>query len=77
MEELLAASKTTLKTFTKLQKVDAKLLVINKNSATFDVGGKAEGVLEGETFSEAKNFLKTLKVGDSVRALVLEPETRE
>lgn len=75
MDELLKAHDVSLKSHNKYDKIDAKLKSVGQHSATFDVGGKADGVLEGETFIEAKNYLKTLEVGDSVRALVLDPET--
>lgn len=77
MEELLASSKSKFRSFSKLQKIDAKLLSVGKRSATFDIGGKTDGVIEGEAFMEAKNFIKTLKPGDMTRALVLDPENRE
>jgi len=77
MEELLASSDASLKSFRKFQKIDAKLLFIGKRTATFDVGGKAEGILEGDTFMEAKAFLKTMKIGDTAKALILDPETKD
>ena len=77
MEELLASSASQFKAFTKLQKIDATLKSVGKKSALFDVNGKTDGIVEGDAFIEAKNFIKTLKVGDTVRALVLDPENRE
>jgi small subunit ribosomal protein S1 len=77
MEELLSRSNVAIKGFTKGQKIDAKLIEIGRKYATFDVGGKSEGVLVDAYFAEAKPFLTTLKPGDVVQATVMDPETRE
>lgn len=77
MEELLKTYGSRVKGFTKSQKVDARVVEINKKQAIFDVGGKSEGVLRDIYFQEARDFLKTLKVGDTVSALVMDPETSD
>lgn len=75
MEELLSKYGSKVKGFTRGEKIQAKIVEINKKSAIFDVGGKSEGILRDTYFQEARDYLKTLKVGDTVSALVMDPET--
>jgi ribosomal protein S1 len=75
MEELLAKSGASLKAFTPGQQIKATLLDINPKMASFDIGGKSEGVLVGLYFDEARDYVKTLKVGDVIDAVVVDPET--
>lgn len=77
MEELLKKHAVKIKGFTRGEKIDAKLLEVNKKSAIFDVGGKSEGILRDDYFQEAREYLKLLKIGDKVSAVVMEPEDRE
>lgn len=77
MADLLKKYGSKVKGFTRGEKIEAKLVEVNKKSALFDIGGKSEGVLIDDYFSEARDYLKTLKIGDSVRALVMDPETSE
>jgi ribosomal protein S1 len=77
MQDLLKKYGSSVKGFTRGEKVQAKILEINKKSAAFDVGGKAEGVLKDLYFQEARDYLRTLKVGDTVNALVMEPENKD
>lgn len=77
MADLLASSSVQIKGVFKLQKLDAKFIEINENCAFFDIGGKALGKLSGDDYDEVRDYVKTLKKGDSVRALVLDPEDRE
>ena len=77
MEELLAQYGSTVKSFRRGQKIDAILTSITKNSATFDIVGKAEGVLSDNYFNESKDYVKNLKVGDKVSAVVINPETSD
>jgi len=77
MEELLARSKYQFRSFTRGQEVEAKLLALESNSATFDIGGKSEAILSESFFDEARSFIQKLKVGDTVKATIMDPETRE
>src|SRR5581483_5769494 len=77
MEELLKKYGSSVKGFVRGEKIEAKLLEVNKKLAIFDVGGKSEGILKDDYFQEAREFLKTLKPGDRVTALVMEPEDRD
>jgi small subunit ribosomal protein S1 len=75
MEELLSRSDKTIKGFSRGDKIDAKLVELGKNFAVFDVGGKSEGILYDVYYDEARDFLSNKKVGDTMTALVIDPET--
>jgi len=77
MEELLASTGYAIKSFSRGDKIKAKLLRIGERSASFDIGGKSEGLVVESNFSEAKKLIESLKVGDEVTALVIEPENRD
>lgn len=77
MEELLKKYGSKVKGFKRGEKIQAKLVIINKKSAVFDIGGKGEGILNDTYFQEARDYLKTLKLGDTVSAVVMDPETSE
>ncbi len=74
MEELLKKYGSKVKGFKRGQKVESKLLELSKKAALFDIGGKSEGVINDIYFQEARDYLKTLKVGDTVTAVVINPE---
>lgn len=77
MQELLKKHGSKVKGFSKSQKIEATVLEINKKQAIFDVGGKSEGILKDDYFQEARDYLKTLKPGDIVNAVVMEPENKD
>ena len=77
MEELLAKTGYNIKGFTRGEKIKAKLLEISPRSAIFDIGGKGEGVLIDNYFQEAKEYLRSLKIGDTATATVMDPETSD
>jgi small subunit ribosomal protein S1 len=77
MAELLAAAKNKVRSFSTGQKVKGKVLAKNSKSLILDVGGKSEGVVAEKAFAEARDLIKTLKVGDEVTATVIVPETKE
>ena len=78
MAELLAKSKSAkVQTFTKGQRVEAILLSKAPNLVVFDIGGKSEGLVKEKAYTDAKEFIETLKVGDKVMVTVLVPETRD
>lgn len=77
MAELLAKSKSRVQQFTKGQRVEATLLSKAPNLLVFDVGGKSEGLVKEKGYTDAKEFIETLKVGDKVLVTVLVPETRD
>ncbi len=77
MADLLAKSAKKVMGFTSGQKVRGKILSIGGKTVVLDIGGKSEGVVAEEAFSESREFIKKLKVGDEVVSTVIVPETRE
>jgi small subunit ribosomal protein S1 len=77
MAELLAKAKSKVNIFTKGQRVEATVLTKSPTLVTFDIGGKSEGLVKEKAYTDAKEFIETLKVGDKVLATVLVPETRD
>ena len=77
MEELLEAygKSAPLVNLERGQKVDGEIVEIAENKVVIDIGGKSEGVVAEKAFKEARNYIKSLKVGDKVSAKVLVPET--
>lgn len=77
MAGLLAKYKSKVSQFTKGQRVMAKLLSKTSEALIFDVGGKSEGIVKEKAYTDAKEFIEGLKVGDTVEVTVLVPETRD
>ena len=77
MAELLAKSGKKVQTFTQGQRVQATILSKSYNALVLDIGGKSEGIVTEKGYTDAKEFIETLKLGDKVLATVLVPETRE
>ena len=77
MADLLAKSASKIQGYTLGDKVRATVLSKTPKMLILDIGGKSEGVVTEKAFQEAKEFIRTLNVGDTVTAMVLVPETRE
>lgn len=77
MAELLAAYQPKLATVSVGQKIKAKVIAKTKKALILDIGGKSEGLVTEKAFVEARDFIKTLKVGDTVTVTVLVAEGRE
>ncbi len=77
MDELLARQGFQIKSFTRGEKIKAKLIRMTSDMAIFDIGGKSEGVVRDDYFSQASKFIKNLGPGDEARAIVINPETPE
>lgn len=77
MAELLAKAKNKVANFTKGQRVEATVLSKSPSMVVFDIGGKSEGLVKEKGYTDAKEFIETLKVGQKVMATVLVPETSE
>lgn len=59
------------------QKVKGEVVEIGKKRVLIDIGGKSEGVVAEKAYQIAKDYIDTLKVGDTVNAKVLVTETPE
>ena len=77
MADLLAKHKSSIKSLSLGQRVKARVVQKLNKSLILDIGGKAEGVVAEKAFSEAREFISKLKVGDEVTATVLVPEMRD
>lgn len=77
MAELLAHAKNKVQQFTKGQRVEATILSKSPTAVIFDIGGKSEGIVKEKAYTDAKEFIETLKEGDRVKVTVLVPETRD
>lgn len=77
MAELLAGAKNKVANFTKGQRVEATVLSKSPVMVVFDIGGKSEGLVKEKGYTDAKEYIETLKVGQKVLATVLVPETSE
>lgn len=77
MAELLARAKNKVQTFTKGQRIAACVLSKSDNLVIFDIGGKSEGLVKEKGYTDAKEYIEGLKVGDSVSVTILVPESRD
>lgn len=77
MADLLAKHTNRVQQFTKGQRTKGIVLSITPEAVIFDVGGKSEGIVKEKGYTDSKEFIEKLKVGDSVMVTVLVPETRD
>lgn len=63
--------------FSKGQRVKGKVISKSDKAVIFDIGGKSEGIVTEKGYTDAKEFVESLKSGDEVLVTVLIPETRE
>lgn len=71
MEELLAANAGKLVIPKKGDTVSGVIVEKNKKSLIIDLGSKTEGIVAEKEFEFAVDFVKELKVGDNVKAIVV------
>lgn len=77
MAELLARAKMKIQKFEKGQRVDAIVLSKSSTNVLFDIGGKSEGIVKEKGYTDAKEYIEGIKVGDKVLVTILVPETRD
>ena len=77
MADLLARSGKPILGFSTGQKIKGRVVSLNPKSVIIDIGGKSEGIVTEDAFSESREFIKRLKAEDEVVATVISPETRE
>ena len=77
MAELLARAKNKVQKFEKGQRIEAIVLSKTPTMVIFDIGGKSEGLVKEKGYTDAKEFIEGLKVGDKVSATILVPESRD
>lgn len=74
MDELLASLGDTIVVPKKGQVVKGTITGIDKKSMTVDIGAKTEGLVIEKEFDVAQDYIKELKVGEEIEAVVLTPE---
>ncbi len=72
MEELLASSKTIFSSISRGQEVTGKIMAITDSEVLIDLGGKSDGLIPTRVLDPKE--LETLKVGQEIKAFVIEPE---
>ena len=77
MAELLARAGSKVQQFTKGQRVSARVLSKTPTAVIFDIGGKSEGIVKEKAYTDGRELIETLKMGDIVLVTVLVPETRD
>lgn len=77
MAELLSRAKNKVQQFTKGQRIEATVLSKSNSMVVFDIGGKSEGLVKEKGYTDAKEFIEGLKVGDKVSVTILVPESRD
>ena len=75
MEELLASSGYTITVPHKGETITGLVTVIGRKMVLIDIGAKTEGVVTDKEFEHAREFIKTLSVGDEVDVYVINEET--
>lgn len=74
MEELLASLGSGLKVYRRGDVVKGKITEITPRALFLDIGGKSEAVIADKEFEAAKEMIHEFKVGDTIEAIVVEPE---
>ncbi len=77
MAELMAKHKSTFVTLHKGDIIQAKVSKITPTEILLDVGAKTEAVVLEKDRKIMKHLVSLLKAGDSVEAMVLNPESEE
>lgn len=74
MDELLAKTGYVLRGLQRGSVIEGKVVAITGRTLILDIGGKAEGIITDKSFDEVADFIRTLSVGDKVKAKVVVPE---
>ena len=74
MEELMAMMGDTIIIPKKGEVITGKISAIDKKMMTIDIGAKTEGIVVEKEFDVAADYIKELKVGQEIEAVVLSPE---
>ncbi len=75
MEELLAQTGYTIKTFKRGDVVEGTVTEVAGRTVFVDVGGKMEAVVAEGEYETSKDYLQALKPGDKITGVVVSPES--
>ncbi|PIV00642.1 hypothetical protein COS54_02610 [Candidatus Shapirobacteria bacterium CG03_land_8_20_14_0_80_39_12] len=70
MEELLALEKNKVRGLKKGEIVDGMVTEISSKGIFIDIGAKTDGVVLGKEFERCKDYIRSLKPGDKVKAYI-------
>lgn len=75
MEELLAVTGYTIKTFKRGDVVEGVVREVAGRTVFVDVGGKMEAVVAEGEYEISKDYLRALKPGEKITGVVVSPES--
>lgn len=75
MEKLLSQYKGTPFALKRGDRVKGIIVAKEAKKVVVDIGGKGEGIIAEKAFQEARDYIKTLNVGDEIEAMVIVGET--
>lgn len=74
MDELLARYGSAPRRLSRGQIIEGTVIEIGTKSLVCDIAAKSEGLVVDREFEAARTYIRTLKIGDKVKAVVLVPE---
>lgn len=74
MEELLARTGCRIFGLKRGEFIEGRITKIKKKMILIDIGAKTEGMVVGKDFEEVVDYVKELKVGDTVLTYIKQPE---
>jgi small subunit ribosomal protein S1 len=77
MDDLLSKFGGLTKSLSQGMRVTGKIIRMSQGRVVLDIGGKSEGIVAEKAYKEAEDYIKTLKVGDTIDASVIVPETND
>lgn len=75
MEKLLSQYQGTPFALKRGERVRGIIVAKEPKKLVIDIGGKGEGIVAEKAYQEAREFIKSLKVGDEITAMVIVGET--
>ena len=75
MEELLSKYSGTPSGLKRGDRIKGTVIEKESKKVVIDIGGKGEGIVAEKAYQEARDYIKTIKVGDEVEAMVIVGET--
>ena len=75
MDDLLKKYGSNISSLSRGDEVEGVIIRKTKKQVIVDIDQKHEGLIAEKAYAEAKDYIKTLKVGDKIKANVVVPET--
>lgn len=77
MAELMSKADTVVKVPKKGDPVEGIITAISKKSLTLDIGAKTEGLVTDKEFDMAREYIDSLKTGQTLEAVVISEENNQ